>query len=175
MNEEKIYARALAIMTSPGRRLVVTAWSVSTILGLIIIACFCTVLALAFDRSVPVKTLAVSTEDMEGRLPGTEGRLHIFVNRKRSCPAYARRVFVDSGHERYFDPKDGPRPFPPPRPEDMGEQDFYTAVDIPATMDPGETCGYVDLQYFCNPLQRFLNWPVSDSSPKFCWRVGAKP
>ena len=174
-NQEEIYAKALAIMVRPGRKLVTLGWVLSCALAVCLLAGVMVVLVLALDRGVPVQTLSIDTSKLEGVPPNGDGGLRYVVHRRRSCATQIQRVFKDAGGMRFIDPKEKPLYVPPPPLDELGRQEFSVPVHIDREMAPGRACGVVNLDYFCNPLQRFLSWPIADVSPRFCWNVGAKP
>ena len=174
-DQEEIYAKALAIMVSPGRKLVTLGWVLSCALAVCLLSGVMVVGSLAIDRGVPVYALKVDVSKLEGVPPNGDGELRYVVHRKRACSTQIQRVFKDASGMRFIDPRDKPLYVPPPPADELGRQEFSVPVHIDKDMDPGRACGVVNLEYFCNPLQRFLNWPVADVSPRFCWNVGAKP
>jgi hypothetical protein len=109
----------------------------------------------AFDRAVPV-TFHQALVETPIVAPGGILRVHYQVTRHRNCSVHIEQVLFDENGGRY--------PMPDTvflvDPGQVGEDAYSVLVPVPNFFTPGRGRFRSARAYFCNPLQRFFNWPV---------------
>jgi hypothetical protein len=109
----------------------------------------------AFDRQTPV-TFHEAIVETPVVQPGGILRVAYKVTRTRNCSVHIEQVLFDENGGRYpmadtfflVDP--GP----------LGEDAYAVLVPVPSFFHVGKGRFRSARAYFCNPLQRFFNWPV---------------
>jgi hypothetical protein len=126
------------------------------------------IVSAAIDRQPPViyeRVGAVTASAPQG------GQLEVefSVFRLRICPADVRRWLIDSAGVRHSIPQFtvGPR-------LNAGLDTYRRTITIPDAAAVGPAVYTVDLDYYCNPLQR-LGWPISVTSPPIDVEVTPRP
>jgi hypothetical protein len=108
-----------------------------------------------FDRQAPVTfhQALVETPLVE---PGGILRVHYQITRHRNCSVHIEQVLFDEAGGRY--------PMPDTifivDPGQVGDDAYSVLVPVPTFFMSGRARFRSARAYFCNPLQRFLNWPV---------------
>lgn len=88
--------------------------------------------------------------------PGGILRVHYQVTRHRNCSVHIEQVLFDENGGRYPMPDTVFVVDPGP----LGEDAYSVLIPVPSFFQPGQARFRSARAYYCNPLQRFLDWPV---------------
>jgi hypothetical protein len=108
-----------------------------------------------FDREVPVKFHQALVETPLVA-PGGILRVHYQVTRERNCSVHIEQVLFDENGGRYPMPDTVFLVDPGP----LGDDAYSVLIPVPSFFAVGKGRFRSARAYFCNPLQRFFNWPV---------------
>ena len=109
----------------------------------------------AQDRDAPVRFVNIAI-DPKPVSPGKIMLVHYDIVRKKTCQVKLEQVLFDSQRVRYVlselsyvaDPGFG------------GSDRFAIPIQLPYVINPGMAHYRAVRIYYCNPLQRWLQWPI---------------
>lgn len=109
----------------------------------------------AQERDEPIQILREEIENLDVH-PGEILRVRYEIIRKKNCSVRLEQVLFDAQRTRFILPENEYTAAP----GGVGEDTFVIPVEVPEKMGAGRASYRAVRSYICNPLQRFLNWPV---------------
>lgn len=107
------------------------------------------------DRKPPVEFISavVATPAIN---PGGTVRIEYVVDRIRNCHVTIEHVLFDSGRGRYAVGDEDYIVDPGP----LGADEYAVVITVPTNFPAGVARYRSARSYYCNPLQRFFDWPI---------------
>lgn len=118
------------------------------------------------DRQSPVETRSVILSHDRLR-PGESTKIQFTVIRNRVCDTLYQPMIIDGEGVRW--------PFEPfylrLTPDQIGEDRYASEIVVPDKAAYGEARYRLIRRYYCNPLQRLLNWPIVSAYPDVVFQI----
>jgi hypothetical protein len=116
------------------------------------------------DRTPPVTILdeTVETPTVERR---AQLRVRYVIERKKTCQVYLEQMVFDAQRGRFILETQSYLSEP------LGRDEFAVVLDVPAQMTTGFARYRATRNYYCNPVQRFLDWPITVTQPDLSFEV----
>lgn len=106
------------------------------------------------DRTSPVM---IAEERVETPLVPRGGQLRVkyIIERKKACHVVLEQMLFDSRRGRFI--LDDQEYLSEP----LGRDEFSVVIETPSQMTEGPARYRASRSYFCNPMHRALNWPIT--------------
>lgn len=116
------------------------------------------------DRTAPVIVVDERVET-PAVSHGQQLRVRYVIERKKTCQVYLEQMVFDSQRGRFImETQDYLS-------EPLGRDEFAVVLNVPYQMTTGPARYRAARSYFCNPVQRFLNWPITITQPDIGFEV----